>query len=469
MMNWLRRLNYKVNPIRRLRTKAVNLKSEVANLKSEVVNQVEELQRSIDLLDYCQGSLPNLTTPLRHTQSPMKIGCSYNLANNLYNLTRCLRRANVDAELVLWRTFDYSILGDPRWETESIAIDDFDQLQLDLLDTPQPDGVVEISKNTDASIKPVSTPFPKHLLLAYQAENLDEYLQKMREYDLLVVSGQAILLAPFIGKPYITFPHGGDIYETPFRGDAFGKLTRAGWSRANAHVLSGGNFFHYAQILGLHNTTYIPILIDTDSYCPADSAIRTGLLQRYECERIFIAPVRHNWKVKGNDRIIEAIARVKETCKVRFKVLFTTWGDDLEKSKALIAKKGLEETCIFIGTFSKKLLHEYMEAADAVLDQFCLGEYGTLTLETMAMAKPVILYYRWKNPLPILNAFSVEDIARQMLFVLEHPTEAAELGKVAREWVVQHHGPAAVVPKFQQVFEAVLNGEQVPQFPVLME
>ena len=109
-----------------------------------------------------------------------------------------------------------------------------------------------------------------------------------------------------------------------------------------------------------------------------------------------------------------------------------------------------------------------MAACDAVLDQFNLGEYGTLTLEAMAMAKPVIFHYQYGNPPPCLKALSAQDIARQMAWVMDRPDEAAALGRQARQWVQQTHGPDAVIPKFLDVLRAVLAGQAVPQFPKVM-
>jgi len=393
--------------------------------------------------------------------------------NNLYNLTQCLRRANIDAELVLWRGFDYLLTDDPRWETENVILKEFTNKQLDLLNKSLPNSVREVPSKIAPLPQPVDTPFPRHLLevAGYHLNNIDGYLSAMQDYDPLVVSGQAILIAPFTGKPYITFPYGADLYESPFSNDAFGKCILAGWRRANAHVLSGGNFFHYARILGLQNCTYIPILIDTDTYHPAKNiTMREELLKRYDCERLFIAPARHSWSYKGNEKIIEAVAQVARLDGgKRFKVIFNNWGEDLEKSRMLVTQKGLNEICVFIGAMSKKALHEYIRASDAVLDQFCLGEYGTLTLEAMSLAKPVILYYNWNNKIPVFNAFSIEEIAQQMVYILDHPDEAAIAGRRGREWVVENHGPGAVIPRFIKVFEAVLNGEMVPQFPRLME
>ncbi len=443
------------------------LRSIVHGLKGDC----ERLKHFVELEAYCHDSLSSLKTPLRLPGHRMRIGCSYNMANNLFNIVKCLRRFQVDAELVLWRRLmDNSLLGDPRWETERLILQEFDQLRLNILQSPLPDYVKEIDpERIPFPCASVDTPFPKQLLRDYQQYHVDDYLAAMRQYDILLVSGIAVQTAPFVGKPYVGFPHGGDLYESPFREDTFGKLTRAGWRRAHANVFSGGHFFRYGRILGLQNTTYIPILIDTDVYRPpADGQKRRELLHTFDCERLFLSPARHNWNMKGNDRVIEAIAEVRKKTKHRFKVLFTSWGDDLEKSRALIHEKGIDEICIFVGTLSKGVLHEYMAAVDAVLDQFCIGEYGTATLEAMALARPVILFYRYENEIPILQSYSAPEIANQMLFVLEHPQKAEDVGQRARQWVIENHGPQVVIPKFLKVFEAVLNGEAIPQFPKLM-
>jgi len=116
---------------------------------------------------------------------------------------------------------------------------------------------------------------------------------------------------------------------------------------------------------------------------------------------------------------------------------------------------------------SKPVLRKYFAAADLVLDQFALGEYGTLTLEAMAMARPVMLHYKFDDAPPILNAATSEQIAEGLEFALDNPQKMVELGKRAREWVVKTHGPD-VINKYVAALEATLEGDILPACPPFM-
>jgi len=130
---------------------------------------------------------------------------------------------------------------------------------------------------------------------------------------------------------------------------------------------------------------------------------------------------------------------------------------------------GLERRCAFVPAMSKSRLRRYQNAADLVIDQISLGEYGTLALESMALARPTMLYYKYGGDLPILNVSNARDAAAAMLRVIEAPEEAAELGRRARDWVRARHAPEVVVPRFVSVIEAVLEGQEIPQFPIIMQ
>jgi glycosyltransferase involved in cell wall biosynthesis len=279
-----------------------------------------------------------------------------------------------------------------------------------------------------------------------------------------------VIIAPFSGVPYVTYPYGADLLESPFGSDRLLKCPGR-WRRAAAHIFGGGNFFRIGDLLGLRNSTYVPILVDTDLYAPKEMpALREELLAGEE-GTVFFAPARHNWEWKGNDKIIRAVKLLAERTGKKFKILFAKWGGgDLEKSLKLVEELGVSERCVFLGAMSKPVLHDYIRASDVVLDQFTLGEYGTLALEAMSLERPVIVHMNsLKNGVPLVKAFSTEEIAGAMTDLLENPAKAKDIGRRSREWVVAHHGPAAIVPKFLKVFDSVANGEDAPKFEMLMD
>jgi len=96
----------------------------------------------------------------------------------------------------------------------------------------------------------------------------------------------------------------------------------------------------------------------------------------------------------------------------------------------------------------EKLPHEeaiqLYRQSDIVIDQLLIGAYANLSMEAMAMGKPVICYIRddllGKYPpgLPIINANpdTLYDVLKDLL---NHPERWRDLGKEGRRYVRQHH------------------------------
>ncbi len=104
---------------------------------------------------------------------------------------------------------------------------------------------------------------------------------------------------------------------------------------------------------------------------------------------------------------------------------------------------GLE---IIEGTENKILL-EKIKGADCVADQFLMGAYGRLAIESMACGKPVLCYLRddlmklyphWQES-PIVNT-SISDIEKKLLMFLDlSKEERVEIGKKSRHYVEKYH------------------------------
>lgn len=117
----------------------------------------------------------------------------------------------------------------------------------------------------------------------------------------------------------------------------------------------------------------------------------------------------------------------------------------------------------FIRPVHKRELVEYYNAADAILDQFILGSYGTAAPEAMACEKPVLMYYSEPAFLrtfgelpPLLNAFTPEDIEKQLSQCVDQSFRR-EIGNKSRQWVAKHHSWQLVVEKHRRLYSFVLG------------
>jgi glycosyltransferase involved in cell wall biosynthesis len=212
------------------------------------------------------------------------------------------------------------------------------------------------------------------------------------------------------------------------------------------------------------------MILDTERYKPLDDDnFGDELCRELDCDHLIFMPTRHHWKTKGNESALRGLSKLLEDGQRNVKIVLTTFGPDVERSRNLIRELGLEDNVVFVGAMSKPLLRKYLACADVVMDQFSTGEYGTALLEAMAMGRPVCSFFRYEHPVPILNAKTPDEIAKQLAYALDNSEGAKAIGLEGRQWVEQHHGPAAVIPKFEEVLHAVLNNQRIPKFDSLMQ
>ena len=130
-------------------------------------------------------------------------------------------------------------------------------------------------------------------------------------------------------------------------------------------------------------------------------------------------------------------------------LVLTKWGTDVRASQQLCRELGIEGRVVWRHPMHKMRLLEYYRAADIVLDQFheAVGSFGTVTVEAMACARPVIMYFNpqvheWcleKNP-PIQSALTTPEIYGRLVALAGSAERRAAVGAQSRAWVERWHG-----------------------------
>lgn len=179
------------------------------------------------------------------------------------------------------------------------------------------------------------------------------------------------------------------------------------------HFVPNGNFLPYANV-------------DIDV-----SEIRYPNINRVP--RIVHAP--SNSLIKGTPLILDALAKLRK---------------DFEFELILVQGKTNEEAL------------KIYRCADIAIDQVLAGWYGGVSVELMAMGKPVLCYLReadlkfvpekMLSELPIQNIrpdHLVEDIAK----VLERRNEWLEWGMASRRFVERWHNPAIIAKGLIDVYK----------------
>lgn len=281
-------------------------------------------------------------------------------------------------------------------------------------------------------------------------------------HDVAIGYMIAPIYAMLLGSiPYVSVEI-GTMRDLPFDGSAIGKLLALAYRLADHVLITNPDVITQARQLGVERYTFCPHPLDEDRIPTADSdsALRREFCARHRADFLAFAPARQNWKIKGNDRIFRAFARLLAQG-VRGALLVPAWGQEVERSRRLVAELGLGERVVWLRPMSEPVLFQHYHACDAVLDQFQLGVFGFVTCKAMASGVPVITSYdeehhEWcfeEHP-PLLRARTEQDIFDALRMLSQDRSRIREIGAASRRWVERYHSKRVIVGKITQIMEA---------------
>jgi hypothetical protein len=104
-------------------------------------------------------------------------------------------------------------------------------------------------------------------------------------------------------------------------------------------------------------------------------------------------------------------------------------------------------------------------AADVIVDQLKIGWYGMFAIESMALAKPVVVYLDEEAAAETEEAFGLElplvradegNLENVLAGLLEVRETLAELGRRSREYVERVHAHTSVAKRVLEIYERVM-------------
>ena len=265
--------------------------------------------------------------------------------------------------------------------------------------------------------------------------------------------------------PYVAFEH-GTMREIPFEGTWRGRLLSLAYRQARKVIITNPDVIASARRLGLENYVFIPHPLDEEKYRPGPSTLRAQL-EAEGVDFVLLCPSRHDWQIKGTDRMLRAFAELVRTDRPNALLLLNEWGAEVERSRALIDELGIGRNVRWLQPLPKLRLIDAYRAADVVLDQFLIGTFGAVAPEAMACGTPVVMAFdselhRWcfSELPPVVDGRTPEQIYAALRRLAEDEDERERLGRRGRAWIERHHGWRLVVGRHVEIYEDVLDGKR---------
>jgi glycosyltransferase involved in cell wall biosynthesis len=169
---------------------------------------------------------------------------------------------------------------------------------------------------------------------------------------------------------------------------------------------------------------------------------------------------------KGLFTLIESMpAVVKRFPKAKFIISGKGQSDEMHKLIAYADKLGVKNNIIFTGYYPDKKLPKLYQAADVFAFSTFYEHHPFAVLEALATGLPVVTTTVGGIPETIesgKNGFLVEpfhprQFCEKILYLLEHPAFAAEMGAKARKTIVEEYDWRIVVKDAMKVYAEALS------------
>jgi glycosyltransferase involved in cell wall biosynthesis len=392
-----------------------------------------------------------------------RIALCGNMANNAYSMARALRRLGYHADALISEAFfDSFVMSRPAWEELELEASSYEDALTKLPDWQPPPFVRRCAYDQVFGMPFRAGPAgsaraaaiyreyfgtelaPDLALLLAQVMSHWSYIAALADYDVAVFMAGPMMLAPFCPIPFVFYPVGGDRVLAPFEETLPGFLTRAGYRRSSAILMSAPHFREWYDRLGVTERCVLSdYFIDTDIYRPDDEPdLRRAWHERIGGDTFVVSTCRQSWQDKGNDRLIRAFARLAPD-RPGLRLVYTEWGEHVAQSKELAAALGIADRLLWLPLASKPITARRQRAADIAVDQLVMASIGTCIMESMAAAKPVIaravaadMRAEGYEPPPIVAAGNEAEVAAALVRCLD-PEFRQQRGVAGRQWMLR--------------------------------
>ena len=206
--------------------------------------------------------------------------------------------------------------------------------------------------------------------------------------------------------------------------------------------------------------------VDTSKFKPAENKRKIKEALGFKADDLAIVSVGRLYARKGLFTLIESMpAVVKRFKNAKFIISGKGQSDEMRKLLNHADKIGVKDNIIFTGYYPDKKLPKLYQAADVFAFSTFYEHHPFAVLEALSTGLPVVTTSVGGIPETIesgKNGFLVEpfnpkQFADRILYLLEHPAEASEMGSLARKTILERFDWRIVVKDVLKVYDEALS------------
>jgi glycosyltransferase involved in cell wall biosynthesis len=206
--------------------------------------------------------------------------------------------------------------------------------------------------------------------------------------------------------------------------------------------------------------------VDVNKFKPAQDKRKVKEELGFNPDDLTILSVGRLYARKGLFTLIESMPAVVNRFKnAKFIISGKGQSDEMRKLNAHAEKIGVKDNLIFTGYYPDKKLPKLYQAADVFAFSTFYEHHPFAVLEALSTGLPVVTTSVGGIPETIesgKNGFLVEpfnpkQFADRILYLLEHPAEAAEMGLLARETILERFDWRIVIKDVLRVYDEALS------------
>lgn len=216
-----------------------------------------------------------------------------------------------------------------------------------------------------------------------------------------------------------------------------------------------------AKIRVIHNG------VDIDKFKPASDKRKVKEELGFNPNDVTILSVGRLYARKGLFTLIESMPSVvKQFRNAKFIISGKGQSDEMKKLIAHAERLNVKDNIIFTGYFPDKKLPKLYQAADIFAFSTFYEHHPFAILEALSTGLPVVTTKVGGIPETIQNGkngfmcepFNSKEFSERILYLLEHPSEASEMGRLARKTIEANYDWRILVKKALAVYqEAICN------------